>query len=95
MVFTISVFVALALAVLFDAWVVKLFTKDFNDIMEDNSKGGEIVNAINRETDAFDEYIYFAALTSRFSNSYARSKSLGNCVSRISSLCRASIILAS
>ncbi len=56
-VFTISVFVALALAVLFDAWVVKLFTKDFNDIMEDNSKGGEIVNAIKRETDAFDEYI--------------------------------------
>ena len=56
-VFTISVFVALALAVLFDAWVVKLFTKDFNDIMEDNSSGGEIVNAIKHETDAFDEYI--------------------------------------
>ena len=56
-VFTISVFVALSLAVLFDAWVVKLFTKDFNDIMEDNSRGGEIVNAIKRETDAFDEYI--------------------------------------
>ena len=53
-VFTISVFVALSLAVLFDAWVVKLFTKDFNDIMEDNSRGGEIVNAIKRETDAFD-----------------------------------------
>ncbi len=56
-VFTISVFVALALAVLFDAWVVKLFTSDFNDIMEDNSKGGDIVTAIKRETDAFDEYI--------------------------------------
>lgn len=56
-VFTISVFVALALAVLFDVWVVKIFTKDFNDIMEDNSKGGEIVTAIKRETDAFDEYI--------------------------------------
>ncbi|WP_022770247.1 MULTISPECIES: sensor histidine kinase [unclassified Butyrivibrio] len=56
-VFTISVFVALSLSVLFDAWVVKLFTKDFNDIMEDNSRGGEIVNAIKRETDAFDEYI--------------------------------------
>ena len=57
MVFTISVFVALALAVLFDVWVVKLFTRDFNDIMEDNSRGGEIVTAINRETEAFDEYI--------------------------------------
>ncbi len=56
-VFTISVFVALALAVLFDMWLVRLFTVDFNEIMEDNSKGGEIVAAIKRETEAFDEYV--------------------------------------
>ena len=56
-VFTISVFVALALAVLFDMWLVRLFTVDFNEIMEDNSRGGEIVAAINRETEAFDEYV--------------------------------------
>ncbi len=56
-VFTISVSVALALAVLFDVWVVKLSVVDFNNIMEDNSSGGEIVSAINREIEDFDEYI--------------------------------------
>ncbi len=56
-VFTMSVFVALALAVLFDIWVVKLFVVDFNNIMEDNSRGGEIVASINREIEDFDEYI--------------------------------------
>ena len=55
--FTTSVFVAIAAALLFDVWIVRLFVMDFNDIMEANSKCGEIVAALNRETDAFDEYV--------------------------------------
>ena len=56
-VFTISVFLAFAAALLFDVWIVKLFVMDFNDIMEDNSRGGEIVTSINREIEDFDGLI--------------------------------------
>ncbi len=37
--------------------MVRLFIFDFNDIMEDNSKGGEIVTAISHEIESVDEYI--------------------------------------
>lgn len=56
--FTISVVAAIILAVFFVAWLVKIFMFDFNDIMEDNSRGGEIVTAINAEIYAFDSYIH-------------------------------------
>ena len=56
-VFTISAFVAITVALLFDVWIVKLFVMEFNEIMEDNNKSGEIVTAISREIDAFDGYI--------------------------------------
>ncbi len=56
-VFTASVFVALFVALLLDVWIVKLFMIDFNAIMEDNSRGGEIVIAISKETEAFDDFI--------------------------------------
>lgn len=55
--FTVSVFVVLFVALLLDVWIVKLFMIDFNAIMEDNSKGGEMVNAISREMETFDGYI--------------------------------------
>ncbi len=55
--FTISVLATILLAILFVAWIVKLFMVDFNDIMEDNAKGGEIVTAINAEIEAFDTYV--------------------------------------
>ncbi len=57
-VFTGSVVAAILLAVMFVAWLVKLFMVDFNDIMEDNSRGGEIVAAINAEIEAFDQYVH-------------------------------------
>ncbi len=56
-VFTISAFVGIVAALLFDVWVVKLFVMEFNEIMEDNSKSGEIVTTINREIEDFDAYI--------------------------------------
>ena len=56
-VFTVSAFVAITVALLFDVWIVKLFVMEFNEIMEDNNKSGEIVTTINREIDAFDGYI--------------------------------------
>ena len=59
-VFTISVLLAMLAALLFIVWIVRLFMVDFNDIMEDNSNGGEIVAAISNEIDAFDTYIHSA-----------------------------------
>ena len=56
-VFTISAFVAITAALLFDVWVIELFVMEFNQIMEDNSTSGEIVTAISREIEAFDGYI--------------------------------------
>ncbi len=56
--FTVSVFVALSIALLLDVWIVKVFMIDFNDIMENNSKSGEIVTTINREIEAFDGLIH-------------------------------------
>ncbi len=56
-VFTASVFVALFVALILDVWIVKLFMIDFNAIMEDNSKGGEIVTAISKEIEVFDDFI--------------------------------------
>ena len=33
---------------------------DFNDIMEDNSKSGEIISVLNKEIDTFDMYVHSA-----------------------------------
>ena len=56
--FTVSVFVAILAAILFDVWIVKLFMMDFNDIMVDNAGSGMIVNAIDNEKEAFDTYVH-------------------------------------
>ena len=56
--FTSCVFIAILAALLFDVWVIKLFMMDFNDIMEDNSRSGEIITAINKEIDTFDSYVH-------------------------------------
>ncbi|RKM59767.1 HAMP domain-containing protein [Butyrivibrio sp. CB08] len=56
--FTVSVFIAILAAILFDVWIVKLFMMDFNDIMVDNAGSGMIVNAIDKETEAFDTYVH-------------------------------------
>ena len=55
--FTGSFFMIVLFSILFDVWVVRLFMFDFNDIMTDNLKGGEIVSAIDKETDAFTQYV--------------------------------------
>ena len=57
-VFTGSVFVAILAALLFCVWVIKLFMMDFNDIMEDNAKSGEIISALNKEIEVFDQYVH-------------------------------------
>ena len=44
-------------SIIFDVWVLRLFMFDFNDIMTDNLRGGEIVSAIDKETDAFTQYV--------------------------------------
>lgn len=57
-VFTSSVFIAILAALLFDVWIIKLFMMDFNEIMEDNARSGEIISAINKEKDVFDTYVH-------------------------------------
>ena len=44
-------------AVFFDAILIRLFMIDVNDIMEDNSKCGEIITVIDREKELFDQYV--------------------------------------
>ena len=56
-VFTVSVFVAIFAALLFVVWIVKLFVMDFSNIMQDNSRAGEIVTTMSAEIDAFDDYV--------------------------------------
>ena len=56
-IFAISVFVALFVVLLLDVWIVKLFLVDFNEIMDANVKGGEIVTAIKREKEVYDALI--------------------------------------
>ena len=56
--FTGSVFIAILAALLFDVWIIKLFMMDFSDIMDDNARSGEIINAINKEIDTFDSYVH-------------------------------------
>lgn len=49
---------AILAALLFCVWIIKLFLMDFNDIMEDNAKSGEIINSLNREIEVFDQYVH-------------------------------------
>ncbi len=56
--FSASVFIAILAALLFDVWIIKLFMVDFNYIMEDNSRSGELISAINKEIDVFDIYVH-------------------------------------
>ncbi len=56
--FTISVFVAIIAALLFDVWIAIIFMGDFSVIMDENSKSGDLVSAISRETESFDVYIH-------------------------------------
>ena len=55
--FTGSVFLTILVAVFFDAILIRLFMIDVNDIMEDNSKCGEIITVIDREKELFDQYV--------------------------------------
>ena len=55
--FTGSVFLTILVAVFFDAILIRLFMIDVNNIMEDNSRCGEIITVIDRETELFNQYV--------------------------------------
>lgn len=55
--FTGSVFFTILVAICFDIILIKLFVIDVNDIMEDNSKGGEIIAVLDKEKDSFNAFI--------------------------------------
>ncbi len=63
--FTGSVFVIVLFSIIFDAWIVRLFMFDFNDIMTDNMKGGQIVSAVDKETEAFTLYVRSGSVDSK------------------------------
>ena len=65
--FTGSVFVIVLFSIIFDAWIVRLFMFDFNDIMTDNMKGGQIVGAVDKETEAFTLYVRSGSADSKAS----------------------------
>lgn len=65
MLFTGSVFLTILIAIVFDAVLIRLFVIDVNDIMEDNSKGGEIVAVLDREKDCFNDFINNNSLENR------------------------------
>ena len=56
-IFTGIVILAILVAIIFDAVLIRLFVMDVNNIMDDNSKAGEIVATIDREKEAFDLFI--------------------------------------
>ncbi len=56
-IFSGSVLVAILVAIFFDAFLIRLFVIDVNNIMDDNSKAGEIVATIDSEKETFDQYI--------------------------------------
>ena len=55
--FTGSVFFTILVAIFFDAILIRLFVIDVNDIMEDNSRCGEIIAVIDKENELFDKLI--------------------------------------
>ncbi|RKM53909.1 sensor histidine kinase [Butyrivibrio sp. X503] len=63
--FTGTVFLTILVAIVFDAILIRLFVIDVNDIMEDNSKGGEIVANLDKEKDLFNAYINNNSLENR------------------------------
>jgi len=60
--FTGSVFLTILVAIFFDAVLIRLFMIDINDIMEDNSRCGEIITVIDREKEMFEKYINNATI---------------------------------
>ena len=67
-VFTGSVFLTILVALVFDILLIKLFVIDVNEIMDDNSTGGQIIAVVDRERECFNQYIN--------NNSYSNKKAL-------------------
>lgn len=55
--FTGVVFVVCALSVIFDIWIVKFSLVDFNQILEENAKSIQLVQALESERNIFMDYV--------------------------------------
>ncbi len=55
--FTGVVFLMIFLSIVFEMWIVKVSFLDFNNILVDNEKCGELVSAVREESKAFELYI--------------------------------------
>lgn len=63
MVFTSAVFVTCLLSVIFNVWIVKFSMLDFSRILEENSKSVNLVQAIEQESDYFQNYVQRQEIT--------------------------------
>ncbi len=54
--FTGAVFLIILLSVVFDIWVVRFSLVDFNQILQDNAKSSELMQAVQRESSLFESY---------------------------------------
>jgi two-component system LytT family sensor kinase len=55
--FTGTVFLIIAVSVLFNVWVVKFSLIDFNRILQDNAAVSELAQALEEESIQFETYI--------------------------------------
>ena len=52
-----TVLLTIVVAIVFDAFLIRLFVIDINEIMEDNSNGGQIIISLDEEKASFNKYI--------------------------------------
>ena len=62
-VFTIAVFVACLFSFVFNLWVVKFSLVDFGQMLEGNSQSVNLVQALEKETEAFQNYVQRRGIT--------------------------------
>ena len=63
--FTGTVFLIIAVSVLFNVWVVKFSLIDFNRILQDNAAVSELAQALEEESIQFETYIKAAVFLFR------------------------------
>lgn len=63
MIFTSVVFIIFFVSVILNIWVIKLSLVDLNGILEDNSRGIQLIQALETEKEYFEEYVQRRGVT--------------------------------
>lgn len=56
-IFTDTILLIIILACILCAWIVRVYVVDFYKIMESNSRNGKLIQTLENEQNAFEEYI--------------------------------------